>query len=115
MAGSPFDACQEAYDRRHGKEVLTKCADAFVAEPRPEIAVMLAKTEFDSGRAAKALDWARKAITIDGGHAEAYVFLGAAEQATGRKAAAKRAYQHYLKLSPHGRHAADLRAVVGSL
>jgi Tfp pilus assembly protein PilF len=55
---------------------------------------MLAETEFDRGHARKALDGAKKAIAIDDGQAEAYVFLGAAEQAAGRRDAAKDAYPH---------------------
>ena len=76
---------------------------------------MLAKTEFERGRLGPASNWATKAIAIDAHRADAYVFLGSAEQAFGHKAAAKAAYQRYLQLSPHGRYAADLRAVLGSL
>jgi predicted TPR repeat methyltransferase len=76
---------------------------------------MLAKTEFERGRPGPASNWATKAIALDANRADAYVFLGSAEQAFGHKAAAKAAYQRYLQLSPHGRYAADLRAVLGSL
>ena len=76
---------------------------------------MLAKTELERGRTHSALDWASKAIALDGNQADAYVFLGGAEQAFGHAAAAKAAYKRYLQLSPHGRYAADLRAVLGSL
>jgi tetratricopeptide (TPR) repeat protein len=76
---------------------------------------MLAKTEFERGRSRPAFNWATKAIAIDANRADAYVFLGSAEQAFGHKAAAKAAYQRYLRLSPHGRFAPDLRAVLGSL
>ena len=114
-ASAAQDACRGAYDLQHSEDVVAKCADAFAAEPRAEIAVMLAKAGFDLGNAPKAFDRAKKAIAIDGGHAEAYVFVGAAEQARGRQAAAKKACQYYLRLSPRGRHAADLRAVLDSL
>jgi hypothetical protein len=110
------EACKVAYEQRRAKDVLLRCADAFAADPQSaEPAVMLAKTEFDRGRTSKAADWARKAIAIDGDQADAYVFLGGAEQAAGHKAAAKAAYKRYLQLSPQGRYAADLRAVMGSL
>jgi hypothetical protein len=59
--------------------------------------------------------WATKAIALDGNRADAYVFLGGAEQAFGRPAAAKAAYKRYLQLLPHGRYAGDLRAILGSL
>jgi hypothetical protein len=114
--GEIDEACKTAYQRHRGKDVLVKCAEAFAADPRSaDAAVMLAKTEFDRGRAAQALDWAKKAIAIDADRADAYVFLGGAEQAAGHKAAAKVAYQRYLKLAPQGRYASDLRAVLGSL
>jgi len=76
---------------------------------------MLAKTEFNRGRSRQALDWAKKAVAIDENHADAYVFLGGAEQAVGHAAAAKTAYQRYLQLSPRGRFAAELRIVLRSL
>jgi tetratricopeptide (TPR) repeat protein len=96
--------------------VLVSCGRAFANDPRSaEIAVMLAKTEFDRGRFRQALDWAKKTVALDENQADAYVFLGGAEQASGHEAAAKTAYQRYLQLSPKGRYAADLRAVLGSL
>jgi len=76
---------------------------------------MLAKTELDRGRSRPARDWAKKALALDDQQADAYVFLGGAEQAAGHRAAARSAYQRYLQLSPKGRYAADLRAVLGSL
>ena len=89
---------------------------AFTADPGvAEIAVVLAKIEFDRGRSAQALAWSKKAIAADPDAADAYVFLGGAEQNAGHGKAAKLAYQHYLHLAPAGRYAADLRAIVNSL
>jgi len=111
-----MSACKKAFDQRRGKEILSTCADAFASDPRAvDAAVMIAKTEFDRGRLVQALDWAKKAIAIDAERADAYVFLGGAEQAAGRGAAAKAAYKRYLQLSPQGRYAADLRAVLTTL
>jgi Tfp pilus assembly protein PilF len=96
--------------------VLSACAQAFADNPKSaEIAVMLAKTELDRGRARQALDWAKQAVALDEKQADAYVILGGAQQAIGHPAAAKFAYQRYLQLAPKGRYAADLRAVLGSL
>jgi len=114
--GAAFDACKKAYDQHRAKGVVSACAQAFASgPPSAEVAVMLAKTEFERGRPGPASNWATKAIAIDANRADAYVFLGSAEQSFGHKAAAKAAYQRYLQLSPHGRYAADLRAVLGSL
>ncbi len=113
---STFESCKKAYNRHRGKDVLAKCGRAFADDPRSaEIAVMLAKTEFDRGHFRQALDWAKQTLALDENQADAYVFLGGAEQASGHAAAARTAYQRYLQLSPKGRYAADLRAVLGSL
>ena len=113
---SALDACKKAYDQRRSKEVVSICAQAFASGlPSADIAIILAKTELERGRSRPAFDWATKAIALDANRADAYVFLGGAQQACGHKAAAKAAYKRYLQLSPHGRYAADLRAVLGSL
>jgi hypothetical protein len=120
-AAAPADdgalgACKKAYEQHRAKDVVSACKQAFAGgPPSADIAVMLAKTEFERGRPGPASNWATKAIALDANRADAYVFLGSAEQASGHKAAAKTAYQRYLRLSPHGRYAADLRAVLGSL
>jgi tetratricopeptide (TPR) repeat protein len=115
-ADDALDACHKAFDQHRTKDVLSVCAQAFESTPpSAKVAVILAKTEFDRGRPRQALDWAKKAIAIDADHADAYVFLGGAEQAAGRSAAAKAAYKRYLQLAPQGRYAPDLRAVLASL
>jgi tetratricopeptide (TPR) repeat protein len=114
--GRSLAACKQAYGRHRGKAVLAACGRAFTQNPRSaDVAVMLAKTEFDRGHVRKALDWAKKAIALDEDLADAYVFLGGAEQAAGRPAAARTAYQRYLQLAPSGRYAGDLRAVLRTL
>lgn len=110
------ESCRKAFQDRRAKDVLQTCALAFAQDPRSaDVAVMLAKTEFDRGRSRQALDWAKKAVAIDENHADAYVYMGGAEQAAGHSAAAKSAYKRYLQLAPRGRFAADLRAVLLSL
>lgn len=118
-ATSALDQCQAAFARRARKAVLASCTRAFAENPNdPAIApaaVMLAETELDRGRFRPALDWAKRAVALDAARADAYVFLGGAEQALGHGAAAKNAYQRYLALAPKGRYAGEVRAVVGSL
>jgi len=110
-----LDACKQAFANHRGKDVLGSCGRAFAESlSSAEVAVMLAKTEFDRGRTRQASLWARKALALDEGQADAYVFLGSAEQASGHAAAGKAAFQRYLQLSPKGRYAADLRAILGS-
>jgi len=108
--------CKKAISDKRNKEILAACPDAFAADSSAaDIAVALAKIEFDRGRSAQAAVWSQKAIAADPNAADAYVFIGGAEQSAGHRKAAKEAYKHYLQLAPTGRYAADLRAIVGSL
>jgi len=101
---------------KRNKDILAECPAAFTADPSAvDIALELAKIEFDRGRSAQAFAWSRKAIAANPDAADAYVFLGGAEQNAGHGKAAKQAYQRYLHLAPTGRYAADLRAIVSSL
>jgi tetratricopeptide (TPR) repeat protein len=119
VASSTSDAqgrCKKAISDKRNKEVLATCPDAFAADPSAAgIAVALAKIEFDRGKSVQAANWGQKAIAADPDTADAYVFIGGAEQNAGHRKAAKEAYKRYLQLAPGGRYAADLRAIVGSL
>jgi Tfp pilus assembly protein PilF len=96
--------------------LLSVCSDAFAADPSAaDVAVILAKAEFDRGRAAEAMAWSQKALAADPNAADAYVFIGGVEQSAGHKKAAKEAYKRYLQLAPGGRYAGDLRAIIGTL
>jgi Tfp pilus assembly protein PilF len=110
------DRCKKAMNERRNKDILATCPDAFAADPgAADIAVVLARIEFDRGRASQASAWGKKALAADPNAADAYVFIGGAEQSAGHGKAAKEAYKRYLQLAPNGRYAADLRAIVGSL
>jgi tetratricopeptide (TPR) repeat protein len=109
-------SCRQAFTRRKYKDIVDTCGRALDSKPSAaDLAVMLAETEFDRGRPVQALAWAKKAVAADPGLADAYVYIGGAEQSAGRAQAAKAAYQKYLELAPNGRHAQDLRAIVRSL
>ena len=110
------DRCEKAISDRRNKEILAACAQAYETDPSAAgVAVTLAKIEFDRGRTAQALAWGKKAIAANPNTADAYVFIGGAEQSAGHGKAAKEAYKHYLQLAPGGRYASDLRAIVGTL
>ncbi|MBN2575438.1 MAG: hypothetical protein JXP73_12815 [Deltaproteobacteria bacterium] len=107
--------CREAIAAKRGKAILATCPQAFATDPgAADIAVALAKIEFERGRSAQALAWGKKAVAADANAADAYVFIGGAEQSAGRRKAAVEAYRRYLRLAPNGHYAADLRAIVGS-
>jgi hypothetical protein len=96
--------------------VLAACRPAIEAEPEAaDIMVILARVELDREHAAEARSWAKKALGVNPNLAEAYVFLGGAEQEMENPDAAKAAYKKYLELAPTGRHARELRAVLDSL
>jgi hypothetical protein len=118
-APDPQARCAKAMQSKRTKDVLATCPDALAADPAAptavDIAVTLAKIEFDRGRVSQASMWSKKALAADPNAADAYVFLGGAEQTAGHGKAAKEAYKRYLQLAPTGRYASDLRAIVGGL
>ena len=108
--------CKKAIGGKRNGEILDLCPDVFARDPSAAyIAVALARIEFDRGRYAPACAWGKRAIAANPDIADAYVFVGGAEQNAGHGKSAKEAYAHYLKLAPSGRYAADLRAIVNSL
>jgi len=71
-----LDACKNAYHQHRAAEVASTCGQAFASGlPSADVAIMLAKTEFERGRPRPAFDWATKAIALDANRADAYVFL----------------------------------------
>jgi hypothetical protein len=110
------DRCKKSIRGKRAKEILAACPAAFAENASDaETAVALAKVEFDRGRFAQAHAWSKKAIAVNPASAEAYVFVGGAEQYAGHAKAAKEAYKNYLRLAPSGRYAAELRTIVNSL
>jgi predicted TPR repeat methyltransferase len=55
------------------------------------------------------------AVKLNPKWADAYVIIGGVRQDAGDMSEARRAYQRYLELEPHGQYAPDLRAIVGKL
>lgn len=108
--------CLQLSKQHKLKDVVDVCGRAFAAgAATAEVAVSIARAEFDRGRGSQAVVWARRAIERNADTADAYVYVGMAEQESGHRAAAKAAYQHYLQLAPKGRYASDLRSVVNAL
>jgi tetratricopeptide (TPR) repeat protein len=110
------ERCLQSIREKRNKQILALCPAAFAeGASDADLAVTLAKVEFDRGRFAQAQAWSRKAIAINPDSADAYVFVGGAEQYQGHRKAAKEAYLHYLRLAPSGRYAGELRSIVNSL
>jgi hypothetical protein len=108
-------ACTKALGKSKYKDIVESCTAAFDARPVAELAAQVAQNALERGRKADASDWAKKAITADPTFADAFVFLGGAEQELGRRAEAKAAYQRYLELAPNGKYASDITLLLRSL
>jgi len=104
--------CRDAFGQKRHKDVLDNCARAFEAHASGDLAVLVAESELDIGRAASALTWAQKAVAADPNIADAYVFIGTAEQQAGHGQAARTAYLKYLELAPEAPDAAEKRALL---
>ncbi len=108
--------CRAAFARNRIREALTACTAAVAASPNSaEALTMLAHTELNRGRLARANELAQRAVTIDPNLADAYVIIGGVHQDSGQNRDAKAAYRRYLQLAPHGRYAEELRSIVGGL
>jgi len=108
--------CRQSIRARRARDIVTVCSAAFEQDSADvDAAVAVAKVEFDRGRTAQAYTWSKKVIAVNPATADAYVFAGSVEQSQGHGKAAKEDYQHYLRLAPSGRYAAEIRSIVNSL
>jgi len=108
--------CRGLFGRNRFRDAGVACAAAVETNPRSsEALTMLAHVELNRGHLGRANDLAQKAISIHPDQPDAYVIIGGVHQDGGRNAQAKAAYLQYLHLAPHGRYAAELRSIVGSL
>ena len=98
------------------KDAEAACVAAKDANPESaEAHGLLAHALFNRNRRREALGAAERAVKLNPKWADAYVIIGGVRQDSGDTSEAKRAYQRYLELEPHGRYAPDLRSIVGKL
>jgi hypothetical protein len=108
----PSTQCESHFKARMWRAAIEDCSAAFDATPSPALAMRVAHAHWAHGDAASAGSWARNALELESKDPDAYVLIGNAEHAAGKRPKAVAAYRHYLELAPRGWHAARLRAFV---
>jgi hypothetical protein len=111
----PREACGEQLRRGEFRNIKESCSVAFEAQPDAQLATEVARAALDDKRNREAAAWARKAIAVDASFADAFVYLGAAENELGHSQAAREAYGRYLQLEPRGEQAENVRAIIENL
>ncbi|HVZ88016.1 MAG TPA: DUF4388 domain-containing protein [Polyangia bacterium] len=109
-------ACRTASVEQRMKDAEAACTAARDANPNSaEANGYLARALFNRNRRRESLAAAERAVKLNPKLADAYVVIGGIHQDAGEMADAKRAYQRYLEIDPHGQFAGDLRAIVDRL
>jgi tetratricopeptide (TPR) repeat protein len=115
-AGPLLAGCRTAYQDARMKDAEAACLAARDANPKSaEANGFLAHALLNRGRRREALAAAELAVKLNQKWADPYAVIGTIHQDAGEIADARRAYQRYLELEPHGSYANELRAIVERL
>ncbi|HLK91735.1 MAG TPA: DUF4388 domain-containing protein [Polyangia bacterium] len=115
-AGPLLIACRTSYQEARMKDAEAICMAARDANPlSAEANGYLAHALLNRNRRRESLAAAERAVKLNPKWADAYVVIGGIHQDAGEMADARRAYQRYLELEPHGQFAPELRAIVDRL
>jgi TolA-binding protein len=100
---------------KHGaaEKVFRDAASAHVNSA--EAAYGLGRALYDAGKEAASLKHLERAVMLKPSLSDAYVRLGAVYQSKGQTGKAKRAYTTYLKQSPNGKYADDVRGLLAGM
>ncbi len=108
--------CRTAVARENAREGLRQCTAALAESPNSATAlVLLARANLLGGREGESLRLAQNALALDSRLPDAYLLVGSVQQSVGHTEYARSAYEAYLRLSPMGRHASEVRAVLRTL
>jgi CheY-like chemotaxis protein len=109
-------ACRTSYQEARMKDAEAVCTAARDANPdSAEANGWLAHALLNRNHRRESLVAAERAVKLNPKWADAYVVIGGIHQDAGEMADARRAYQRYLELQPHGEFAVELRAIVDRL
>jgi tetratricopeptide (TPR) repeat protein len=109
----PSARCESHFKAHTWRSAIESCNAAFDAAPSPALAMRIAHARFSHGDTAGAGTWARNALELGTSDPDAYLLVGNAEHAAGKRRKAIAAFRRYLELAPRGWHAARLRSVIG--
>jgi CheY-like chemotaxis protein/Flp pilus assembly protein TadD len=105
-----------AYHARDFKSALVKLEAAVKQAPEDsEAQLYLGLTLFELGKLPAAKAALSRALALDGSNAQAELFLGTIAQEQGHDAEARVHYSAYLRLSPNGDHASEVKSVLRTL
>jgi CheY-like chemotaxis protein/uncharacterized membrane protein len=111
-----LDEARAAYKKGQTKQAQQLLESYLADNPKDtEALVLLAHCHLDRGALSRALETARQAVAVDANLADAYLVIGTVQQSSNRNDDARNAYQTYLKLSPNGAFAGEVRTILGHL
>ena len=104
------------YGKGQSKKAAVALEKALTLHPNSDEAlVLLANTQNDRGLLQKALATASLAVANNPNNADGYLLIGSIQQSQDHFPEARTAYQTYLKLSPKGQYASEVRSILSSL
>ncbi|MFT3914422.1 MAG: response regulator [Anaeromyxobacteraceae bacterium] len=103
------------YELGRFNEAIADYKRALAVKPTAAARTGLARALYDANRTDEAVREAKVALDEDPRYAPAWLMLGELNQAQGKKAAAKTAYEKFLALSPKGEQARAVREILSKL
>jgi CheY-like chemotaxis protein len=104
------------YERGQAEASLKPLEAAAQAAPgNPDLMTLLALARLDAGQTEAAEEAARRAVQLSPENPNAHLALGSVLQTKEQMGQARAEFELYLKLAPRGQHAADVRAILGSM
>ena len=104
------------YKKGQAKRAVVVLEKAVAEKPDgDEALVVLANSYLDRGASAKALGFALRAVKANPQNADGFLVIGAVQQEKNNRSEAKAAYEQYLKLSPKGAFADEIRSIVSKM